>query len=67
MRNHKNLEHTSKVIKYASFNRVHEKKLFTRELVLKSIKLEMSCTVTYYKEMINHAFISGVINYLQPF
>ena len=29
MRNHKNLEHVSKVIKHASFNRVHKNKIYS--------------------------------------
>ena len=45
VRNNKNLEHASKVIKHTSFNRVHKKELFTCNSVLMSIKLEMSCTV----------------------
>ena len=41
------IEHSSWVIKHAGFNRVHEKKkqALTRDSVLASMNLEMSCTV----------------------
>ena len=43
------LEHACEVIEHAIFNKVHEKKkALTRDLVLASMKLEMSCTVTYF-------------------
>ena len=35
----------SKVTKLMSFNRVHEKKLFTHDLVCASVKLEINCII----------------------